>query len=372
MRVSCQVLVAFCSAVLLASSRSPAGERWYVLDQNNSDHVCLVNVNVNGANFQSPINEWFSLVGQVTDLSGYKKRYCTLLFFDNSRMPVAEKATLWLASPAISGYSQVGSNLWRVSINWGPNTDWTTTSLRGKKISYLYPPAANSWKGINITDLYNSWRNGTEINRGLALTTTVNYTNITAYTMPTAEEALRPRLVVQYDSNSHFRFPLDGGWQNSRVSGYRFGDLWLPDEERCFDGWPFKHTGVDWHAEAYDSVYSVVGGVVKWAKSDSKWGGYVSIEHNTNKIFVSTYTHVIPIVKEGARVEKGDTIAYISPGNANFDPHLHFQIRGGVYENSISRKGRLPEVSCFSETSPTELEPQFPENFFNPELLKWD
>ena len=357
----------------LVSSRAPAGERWYVLDENNSDHVCLVSTNIDGSQQQAAINEWFVFVGQALNNSGHQVRYSGVIYFDNSRMPVAQKATLWLACPSLPNHLNAEMNFWRVSTNWDPDTDWTTTSLRGKKLTYLYPPYPNSWKGIDITDLYNQWRDGREVNRGLALTTASVSGNVNAFTMPTATAGLRPKLVVQYDTSTYFRFPLDDGLQASRISGYNFGDYWLPKTERCFDGGPFKHTGVDWAATPYDPVYAMTRGTVKYAQgNDPKWGGYVSIQHQANRgIFVSTYTHVIPEVAEGSLVDKGQRIGHIYPATT-FTPHLHFQVRDGSYEERISLRGRLPEQSCYSWISPDIPEPQFPENFVDPQTFRWD
>jgi hypothetical protein len=232
----------------IASSRALAGERWYTLDGNNSSDVCVISYLDLG--IQEGMHEQFGLVGIGYDSYGNHKRFFIALKFDNSRMPIAERATLWLASPSLPSYVSGGMNLWRVSTSWNINTDWSTSILQGKKLVSLAPPSPNSWKGIDITNIYNQWRNGTTTNQGLALATRTTTTNVNIFYLSTAQDSVRPRLQVQYDSVSHFRFPLDGGWQKSSHGSYVFGTYWQPATECCYDGTLFKHTGIDWHASS--------------------------------------------------------------------------------------------------------------------------
>lgn len=168
------------------------------------------------------------------------------------------------------------------------------------------------------------------------------------------------------------RFPLAGRYNASRISGHDYNVQWR--SKTCVDGiTPLLHTGVDFDARAGDSVYAVADGVVKYAQIDVKWGGYVVLEHDGTT--TTTYTHVIPYnIFEGDMMVKGRQIATISLGNANFNPHLHFQWREASFDINMTLRGRLPKSSCVVADSPyPQPEPAFFQGRFrDPKTLDWE
>lgn len=137
---------------------------------------------------------------------------------------------------------------------------------------------------------------------------------------------------------------------------------------------------MDFSAAPGDLVFAVADGVVRFARQDATWGGYVVLDHDDG--YTTTYTHVIP--KDGIELnvtsfEKGDVIGTVSPGNDNFEPHLHFQLRNVPFHaqkiNSVL-VGRLPEGSACDTRERSDgtiqHDPAFPEFFIDPKTLNWE
>jgi murein DD-endopeptidase MepM/ murein hydrolase activator NlpD len=118
-------------------------------------------------------------------------------------------------------------------------------------------------------------------------------------------------------------------------SAYRLTQRLLEPNYESFDGW--CHTGEDVGGKlgvdpvlacAYGRFYTVDH------NSNSKWGNVVQIEHPMpdGSIVYSVYAHlneIMPEVKKGEEVYKGDQIGTIGDANDRYDPHLHFEIRDG-------------------------------------------
>lgn len=233
---------------------------------------------------------------------------------------------------------------------------------------------------LELTELYRDWQNGTRINYGLMLGEMGGLFNFFILAGPEyPDPSYRPYLrFTTKPTEPTLKFPLDGVYDRSRITGYDFGKWW--EEGYCLDGkTPLRHTGIDLHALPEDPVYAVSDGEVMYALPSDKWGGYVVLEHGGE--WTSTYTHVIPMVSEfteGIRTEvtRGEQIATIAFGNTNFKPHLHFQVRLATFTSGklVTRIGRLPEKSCQVKNSPfqPENDPAFPEKFLDPKCLDWE
>jgi murein DD-endopeptidase MepM/ murein hydrolase activator NlpD len=255
------------------------------------------------------------------------------------------------------------------------------SSLPYTKLASTAAPRGGGWFSITITNLYHSWLTQVYPNYGLRLRpwedrgSFLNAFRSTSYSNPD----YRPRLVfLGREVDPKFRFPLEGQFGQERVSGYRFGSHW--EGKYCTENGegniPLLHTGLDLSAKPGDSVYAIDHGRVVYAEINSVWGGYVVIEHDNGR-FTSTYTHVLPYsgeVDPGGKIAKGDLIGVIAPGNANFNPHLHLQVRVTGFQATLALIGRLPAESCKTQGSPfsPNADPQFPERFTNPENLDWE
>lgn len=97
-------------------------------------------------------------------------------------------------------------------------------------------------------------------------------------------------------------------------------------------GWQ-KHSGVDYLASWYDTVYSSGDGLVVNSAWDLGYGRRIKIKHALD--YESSYSHLYRLfVKRGDSVKIGQPIA--RAGNSGFvtGPHLHYEvIRGGIKTN---------------------------------------
>ncbi len=322
-------------------------------------------------------------------VGGWSDEYCILLQFNLERLPTEVKSAK-LALYCFGRRSTKSTEVWleRITEPWdwrlqgtGRDLDrlwWQDRPMTVKwRDGPLTAPKSDAWYEIDITDLYNAWRRGDYANFGLLLrpVDTMNAWNEFYSSDYSADPGKRPKLVAKGGLPApKLKFPLGGTYPGNGISGYHFGDWWLGETCITATGREVRrfHTGTDFRAASGDSVYATTDGYVRYAQRDTKWGGYVVIEHedNTGK-WTSAYIHVIPMPDlVGATniwVFAGKRIATISPGNTNFNPHLHFQKRHGTYAGVLDRRGSLPGKDC------GELDkPAFPERFIDPETLNWE
>ncbi|MBI2099999.1 MAG: M23 family metallopeptidase [Candidatus Vogelbacteria bacterium] len=323
-------------------------------------------------------SNWVLPVGQYAG-----DRFLSLIKFDLTGLPQsADKVVLWLYCYNLwDDIVTVPMYGYRLTSWWDRSWGWWDY-LYGRYAGTISAPAKESWYKVGITSLYNSWQRGDYSNDGIALLPAVGIYSVgfnTFYSGDHWNPEFRPKLVITYTpavpTVVKFKFPLDGKYSQDRITGYDYGSVMSVVLGQCLDpaGYRFLHTGVDLHADATDPVYAIADGYVRYADLSPKWGGYVILEHTTDKTFTTAYEHVIPIIpNNGQFVTRGQQIATISYGNANFDPHLHFGVRMAPYHSTWSFRGRLPEVSCWTDTYSASQEPAFPELFIDPKTLAWE
>lgn len=258
-------------------------------------------------------------------------------------------------------------------------SDWDEQKIVGIPTIYNPPssiPAPKGWTWINfnITNIYNSWQNGNLNPNGLLFWPKTWNNQLTQFISSDYSGAIyRPKLTITYTPPPlDLNFPLSGSFSTSKITGYDFGDPW--EKETCIDGLhPLLHTGIDLKAYAGNSVYAAKAGVVKFAREDDEWGGYICIEHEENgSKFTTAYTHVTPMstITAGKTVSEGQQIGRVA--SIATGPHLHFQVRNSAYHPAWSIRGRLPEVECYVLVGEKKVwEPAFPEHFVDPKTLSW-
>lgn len=93
---------------------------------------------------------------------------------------------------------------------WDEQTQNYYDPLYGYYAGTVSAPTPESWYGLNITGIYNGWKNGTYVNEGFAFLATGNNNQFNLFRSSDYSDAnLRPKLVVTYDG-ANFRFPLNG------------------------------------------------------------------------------------------------------------------------------------------------------------------
>lgn len=86
------------------------------------------------------------------------------------------------------------------------------------------------------------------------------------------------------------------------------------------------HNGVDYSAPVGTPVRSVGDGTVKFAGRQNGYGNVVELQHAANRS--TLYAHLSRIdVREGQRVEQGQTIGAVGATGWATGPHLHFEFK---------------------------------------------
>ncbi len=118
-------------------------------------------------------------------------------------------------------------------------------------------------------------------------------------------------------ATGRFMRPISGGYVSSAFGNRSRG----------------YHTGVDYALSYGSPIYASDGGTV----TSSGWGGgygyMIKISHGNG--YETLYAHCSKlVVKYGAKVAKGQVIAYVGSTGNSTGPHLHFEIRkNGSYVN---------------------------------------
>ena len=112
-------------------------------------------------------------------------------------------------------------------------------------------------------------------------------------------------------------------------------------------------------------------GVVKTVNTDYAYFGTIIIRHELRNLPVTGYCHVMPDVKEGQKVKKGEPIGalYKDPGVSEGRlVHLHFETAEGTNISDLSTIGRINPESIFGDITDLVAEPQGSQKFVIPQL----
>ena len=109
--------------------------------------------------------------------------------------------------------------------------------------------------------------------------------------------------------------PVKSGW----ISSY-YGKRTDP-----FTGKKAMHKGVDFAGRKGSDVIAVAAGVVTRVGSQAGYGELVEIHHGNG--YATRYAHNSKVlVREGARVTQGETIAKMGSSGRSTGPHVHFEV----------------------------------------------
>jgi len=145
-------------------------------------------------------------------VGGWGDWYRMFIQFDLTGLP----QTATYAAMRMYAYNRGDSStpvdmpLYLLTSSWSETTQNYYDSLYGYYAGTMSAPTPNSWYGINITSIYNGWKNGTYANNGFVFLASSNNNRFNVFRSSdyTANPLLRPKLVITYDG-VNLGFPLD-------------------------------------------------------------------------------------------------------------------------------------------------------------------
>ena len=129
-----------------------------------------------------------------------------------------------------------------------------------------------------------------------------------------------------------FLYPLDSGVGLNYVSS-SYGTRIDPVTKKPGS----NHTGVDLYAYTGTGtpIYAAGDGTVIHTSSNSGYGNLTVVKHDSG--LVTYYAHQNEwLVKQGDRVRAGDLIGKIGNTGKSTGPHLHFEVRTGLWEECLN------------------------------------
>jgi len=154
-------------------------------------------------------------------VGGWGDAYLSFIKFDLSGLPQnATQATMWLYS-ATQGDSStpVSMNLYLLVSPWDEQVSEYSDPLSGYYLGVAPAPPREAWYVLNISSLYNGWKNGTYANEGFLFWPTATNNKFNLFrSSDYSDPKYRPKLVVTYNG-LNLGFPLDCSTPNCSGSG---------------------------------------------------------------------------------------------------------------------------------------------------------
>lgn len=89
------------------------------------------------------------------------------------------------------------------------------------------------------------------------------------------------------------------------------------------------HPGLDFHAPVGTPVYATGDGEIKEARAGGGLGRYVKVVHETAG-YLTVFAHlseIVPGIRAGKSVKRGDLLGYSGNTGLSEAPHLHYEVR---------------------------------------------
>lgn len=300
-------------------------------------------------------------------VGGWGDQYRTFAKFDIEGLPQnPDLMALYLKSYARGDSSTTTPfALCKVGSYWDLSLTWNTQPSFPTCWGWYSAPTPGDWWGINLTSLYNDWKNGTLANNGVMLFPQNTNNNFDVFRSSRYSYGYGPVLRFDFTPTIEFKMPLPGAHE------------WLATTET--GGWDCKgaydqyHDGVNYFsvdfswrnipdtgAAVYNSptdsipVLAAGGGVVTIVGSDQNHpsGYYVVIDHdgdmNLNTGVSTRYLHLktnpLNYVYLGQSVSQGQQIGLMGETGIGDGVHLHFGVRYGT-GSTDSGASSIPQLA---------------------------
>jgi len=147
-------------------------------------------------------------------------------------------------------------------------------------------------------------------------TTPTATTTSSATRIPTSAEAAHPERSADANASARSRGAL--GWP---LKGVLYGRFGVRGGQR--------HDGIDIAAPEGTKVTAAADGTVLYVGEQTGYGAVAILRHEGG--LVTLYAHnAAVLVREGARVRRGEAIAKVGQTGRTTGPHLHFEVREGT------------------------------------------
>lgn len=346
-----------------------------------ADDFYLENLNTTDTYLRSSVpNQSFGF-DQNLITGGWGDMYITLIKFNISTLPSrvdGDKVSLWLYNKNSGGTAQpTAVNMGLLASDFNKSTTWNM-GVRYYNFFPVYKQVNVNgygyWTEFDITDYYSYWKKGWFANYGLLMipTNINNYFNLFQSASVNTPSGQKPFVrIIKASSKIMLKWPLSTPYHSRKIN-HGFRKDWAGGSD-CPPGVIKKHNGTDYQASPGDSVFAAESGYVKIIIDGGDWANAIVIEHSKpdNAKFTIVYWHVVPSIKEGRLVNKGDKIAVVA--NIPSGPHLHFGIRDAAYDtytnpngtiSVFSGTGALPQQNCVDQEK-QKFYPAFPEKFWD-------
>lgn len=269
-------------------------------------------------------------------VGGWGDFYYTYIRFDLSATPPnASSAEIWLYCYPKSGATNTSMNIRRVDGPWN-ESGWSSQPSSTHVSTFAFQ-GCNQWNKIDITSLYNEWKNLSRPNYGIVLTPTSTSNNFNLFysSQYEANPDLRPRLVVTYTpqgtpaqstyqplpqdgvdmwySNSFNPNSIDdaklqvGGWGDTYASHLRFNLNCMPKVAQSAVLQLYSYDRGDGSSNVPMNLYTLAS---DWQEVGTSWSGFT--------YYVSGTQNNLPAPTKGAWYSIDITFAYNSWQNGAY------------------------------------------------------
>ncbi len=240
----------------------------------------------------------------------------------------------------------------------GESISWSEQPASSEVVT-IPQPAPPGWYVVNITDIYNAWKDTPATNFGLKLRPVGNINQFSMFrSSDWSTSSERPMLVIDYTpavASPDFKLPLPGGKSWLVTNEIGSGDCLAPnanlDLAHVLDKYfalDFDDTSAEVGQETDVNIHAAAGGrvVVVGTNANDSNGYHVAIDHDGDGAlstgYQTWYGHMKrrPKVKLDQLISQGALLGVVGNTGTSTGTHLHFAVK---YQNSAYQY--IPELA---------------------------